>query len=330
MKFTILIIAHKREKYIESAIQSVIKQDTSSEIEIIIITNFDSKQINQYKTGHKAKFINSVDESLSGKIKEGLSISTGEYICFLEDDDEFESNKISEIERIIDTQAGIDYLHNTQLFITEKGSKRKKYYKENKSDLIVNSEDLQSYSKIFLSNLHFNLSSVSINRRFANEIITKLPENLFLVVDFYLFLLVLSLQNHLAFFTEKRLTKFRVHNSSHLSFSDYNTFKVIENRISNNILKELDVIERTLPVKKEMIMRCLISFKFHWNLVQNIYSERNNRNLIRLNNIEPYFIKIKLLVRLVTPPDLGLYILYRLNRRIAARMFYVFRKIKSP
>jgi len=329
MKFTVLIIAHKREEYIELAIRSVMEQNTLSEVEIIAITNFDSKQMNRYMTEPRVKFIVSRSESLSGKIREGLTISTGDYICFLEDDDEFESNKISEIEKIIDAHSGFDYVHNNQVFITEKGLKRKKYYNENRTDLIVNSEELRSNYKVFLPHLHFNLSSVTISRRFANEIITKIPEDLIFVVDFYLFLLVLSLPNHLAFFTAKRLTKFRVHNSSHLSFSDYNTFKVIENTISSNMLKELDIIERSLPVKKEIIMRCLISHKFHWDLIRNIHSDRKDRNQKKSDNTRPNSVQFKFLIKLVSPLDVGLYVLYRFNRRVAARMFHVFRKIKN-
>ena len=111
---SVLIINHKREKYVYGAILSVLKQKIpESEYEIIVVSNIklDEKFTNY---GNNLKFIYSEDETYGGKLAAGFKISKGEIISPLEDDDQFHEDKLFRIKEVFSDESLI-YYHNGKI-----------------------------------------------------------------------------------------------------------------------------------------------------------------------------------------------------------------------
>lgn len=93
-KISIIIPVYNVEKYIEKAMESIIKQ-TYKNIEIIIIDD-ESKDnsieiCEKYeKQDKRIKIIHQKNKGLSGARNTGLEVATGEYIMFIDPDDTFE------------------------------------------------------------------------------------------------------------------------------------------------------------------------------------------------------------------------------------------------
>ncbi|SMD30810.1 glycosyltransferase family 2 protein [Picrophilus oshimae] len=151
MRFSILITVYDRREYVERAIKSV-KNQILNDLEIIVISNID------LKLDDDIIYIRSHEKSLSGKIIEGISMASGDVICFLEDDDEFKPEKLVKISKYFDM--GYDYVHNA--LITDNADKGK----------IINIPG-------------FNMSSTAISINLARSI--KIPENINTGLDIYIY-----------------------------------------------------------------------------------------------------------------------------------------------
>lgn len=99
---SIIMPTYKRDIFLERALKSLINQ-TYKNIEIIIVDdNFDNeirrsveKIIDKYKDNQQIKYIKNT-KNIGGAFSRnvGIKYSTGKYIAFLDDDDEYDLNKI--------------------------------------------------------------------------------------------------------------------------------------------------------------------------------------------------------------------------------------------
>lgn len=91
MKFSVIIPAYNAEIFIERSIRSVLSQ-TFSDFEIIVI-NDGSKDTTYEKaisiTDERLVVINKTNEGVSTARNAGIQVARGEYICFLDADDEY-------------------------------------------------------------------------------------------------------------------------------------------------------------------------------------------------------------------------------------------------
>ena len=113
--FSIILPTYNREKKIVNAINSVLNQ-TYKNWELIIIDNKSTdntkKIVDQFKNSNF--FFYELDNNgiIAKSRNHGISKARGEYICFLDSDDWWESNKLQKVYRsIIDGNTFIYHDH---------------------------------------------------------------------------------------------------------------------------------------------------------------------------------------------------------------------------
>jgi len=98
-KISIIIPTYNRAHTLRRAINSVILQETSEEIEINIIddgsTDDTKKVIDEISHSVKINYIHQVNSGVAAARNTGLKLSKGEFICFLDSDDEWLPDKIN-------------------------------------------------------------------------------------------------------------------------------------------------------------------------------------------------------------------------------------------
>ena len=98
VQFSILVVAYNRKEFLLNAVNSALNQTIEkSEFEVIVIKNFEDEKIDQEIAGLEIANILSDKASLGEKIIQGTLAAHGEYICLLEDDDQFSSHKLETI-----------------------------------------------------------------------------------------------------------------------------------------------------------------------------------------------------------------------------------------
>lgn len=126
MKYTIIITVYNKEKYIERAIKSALKQKKS---EIIIIndgsTDNSEKIIKKYKNQKNIRYIYKENTGIADTRNVAIEYVNTKYFLFLDADDYLESNLIEEIDKYED----YDVLSFNAISLTENNIFSKKMIK---------------------------------------------------------------------------------------------------------------------------------------------------------------------------------------------------------
>jgi glycosyltransferase involved in cell wall biosynthesis len=96
MKISIITVCYNSEKYIKSAIESVLNQDYRNKEYIIIDGNSTDSTIeivDSYKD-RIDKIISGPDSGIYDAMNKGLKLATGDIICFLNSDDLYIDNQV--------------------------------------------------------------------------------------------------------------------------------------------------------------------------------------------------------------------------------------------
>lgn len=280
MKFSIIVIAHKRKEYIFEALKSITNQNIPRDtFEVIVVKNFVDKEIDEFIQEIGGANFLSNQEGLAGKIKIGLETCKGEYICFLEDDDCFVPQKLSSLWKLIDINPDLDYIHNGHIVVTnnifkwipdKNNLQNKGFILEEKSFSII-----QLVSKSF----HFNLSSITISHKLGFFLKDHLPSGFIHVVDISILFYAMEITKSKIYFSNLKLTYFRKHNSSHLFFGNLQDFCDFENSLSELEIKELNLLKQGIGKRDSReAVDCLID---QWNLRKSIFSETMNTRIER-------------------------------------------------
>ena len=160
---SVIIPYYKKKKYIADALKSVLKQ-TYNNLEILIIYDDPNKEDlghvnNLCLSDRRIKLIINDKNIGAGKSRNiGIEKSNGQFIAFLDADDEWKSNKIEEqIKFMVDNK--IDFSHTSYTVINEKNDfislRRAKNFFDLKdlikscdiglSSVLLNKEILKSY-----------------------------------------------------------------------------------------------------------------------------------------------------------------------------------------
>ncbi len=152
MKFTILITSYNKEKYLKKCIQSCLSQN-KNDYEIILCDNFSDDGTKAILTEfeNKIKIIKKKKVSKHGPvnqmdlIKEGLNISKGDYICFLDGDDYFYSDKLKTLEKYLDINKNLNMIFDLPEIKKKNHFKQlriKKKYQNNIWPTIINTSSI--------------------------------------------------------------------------------------------------------------------------------------------------------------------------------------------
>lgn len=250
---SVLITAYDRKEFLLNAIKSVVNQTLEKKYyEIIVVKNFNDDLVDDFIEHNNISNIYSCDTTLSGKLVEALNIARGTVISFLEDDDQFISNKLQIVYNKFKSK-NVVYYDNDQVTINEKYNRF--YNKSNKG-------------------IAFNMSSISVKKSILNLNYLK-KVNLNYALDYFMYLSALESGQNIIRGKDK-LTYYMVHNSaSNVYTDDINEF--IKRKTS---LAELDISTFL------MFHRMFISTKAKNFITQKIANDEIDRYIYG-NNKKP-------------------------------------------
>ncbi len=113
LPISVIVIAHDRKDYLLEALESVKNQTLDrKKYEIICVKNFMDEVLESQIKNSVDLLINSQEDRYGMKVFEAISASTGEILCFLDDDDAFSRNKLEIIYSQFTENERLEYFHN--------------------------------------------------------------------------------------------------------------------------------------------------------------------------------------------------------------------------
>ncbi|MCI2411905.1 glycosyltransferase family 2 protein [Cuniculiplasma divulgatum] len=222
MKISVIIPAYKRKNFVLDAVNSVLKNDTKSNFEILVVKNFHDTAIENELIKNGVNVIDSMDETLGGKIVEAFHKSDGDVVSILEDDDRFATYKLMEIEKSFQNK-NLGFFHNSTSCIDYDGRTVKSDKDRKKVLYISDRKKEENLRQIHQYKGYYNTSSMTVRREIIMDIVPYM-EKIKLNVDLLLLLGALKSSYDL-FFTPMKLTEYRKHDSTsnrrNTSFSDF-------------------------------------------------------------------------------------------------------------
>ncbi len=124
---SIIVPVYNTEKYLYDCIESVLSQDFEN-FELIFVNDGsvdNSLQILQkyaFEYPERIKLINQQNEGLSGARNNGMMISEGEYILFLDSDDMLKENSLTCLKTAIEVYSADVFAFNSEILIEYKNT----------------------------------------------------------------------------------------------------------------------------------------------------------------------------------------------------------------
>ena len=253
---SVIITAYNRTEFCIDAISSVLNQDKlATKCEIIVVKNFYKKEIDNLIRANNIISIFKDNCNLGEMLSTAISSASGEFLCFLDDDDLFLPNKISHVIRVFREVENLNYYHHSQdirdinmvpieTIYTQKSAYGKVF-------VMAKEVDKQFYylrkKHILLSTLFFNLSSIAIRKEIIMKRLNYLSQMETHPEDFMIFAALIYHDDSILLHENVSLTIYR----SHDSLSNIQTGK--ETSVLN---RKKDVIEKDIKSTCVLIKMC--------------------------------------------------------------------------
>jgi glycosyltransferase involved in cell wall biosynthesis len=226
---SVIVTAYNRRKYLPFALRSLEAQTLPKDrFEVIVIKNFEDRESDYIISRNGWKDVYNDDSYHGRKILAGLEESRGDVITFLEDDDVYVNNRLEEVYKAFTSYDRLVYFHNSQTIIDENGNVFERpppSFLSSKnlvggSPIVVDVDRLRELAKRYNVSVidlvlkvrayaWHNSSSLAVRRGVLEAEAHLLRE---LPTAFDVFALASSLRaGGLMYFTDERLTLFRVH-----------------------------------------------------------------------------------------------------------------------
>ncbi len=231
MKISVVIPSHNRKELLKRSINSVNNQ-TIKPFEIIVVDDgsFDGTEAMIKRNYDFIKFIKQKNKGVSAARNFGIKVSSGEWICFLDSDDEWKNDKLEK--QIIAVKSNPDYkfFHSDEIWIKNgKRINQKKKHKKYGGDIFDKCLDMCRISP----------SSVLIDKTIFDDV-GIFNENLVICEDYELWLRICN-KYSVFFINEPLIIKYGGHQGQ-LSYSvdsiEYHRIKALEYLMSSNLKKK--------------------------------------------------------------------------------------------
>ncbi len=214
---TVIITAYDRKRFLLKAIQSAVEQTlTKKNYEIIVIKNFTENTIDGFINQYNIKNI-LMDGTIGEFLYAGVSISAGEVISFLDDDDLFSKEKLAILYNTFKANINLCYFHNSSIFIND---------------------EYQKLNLPIADSIAFNMSSITVRKSILKlENLSKLD----FAPDEYMYLSALdSTKSFIA--TREQLTYRIVNNGiAHINTDNIDEFIRSKQTINERIIKNFKI-----------------------------------------------------------------------------------------
>lgn len=178
-KFSIIMSIYNVEKYLEEAIESIIKQDIGFEenVQLILVNDGSTDNSEEICIKYKKMFPNNVvyakkeNGGISSAKNMGLRYRSGKYVNFFDSDDKLEKNTLTEVEKFFDKNENIISMVAIPLvfFEAQKGFHPKYKYMGNTNRII--NLDYEPYNFVLSSASVFYKTEIFNNIIFDEEMV---------------------------------------------------------------------------------------------------------------------------------------------------------------
>ena len=228
MNISVVIPSYNRKDFLKRSIDSAINQ-TKKPLEIIVV---DDGSTDGTETMIKSdydfvKFIKQKNKGVSAARNIGIKVSIGEWICFLDSDDEWKKDKLEKQINAMKSNPGYKFFHSNEIWI-KNGIRinQKKKHKKYGGDIFDKCLDMCRISP----------SSVMIDKTVFDEV-GNFNENLVVCEDYELWLRICD-KYRVFFIDEPLIIKYGGHQGQ-LSYSiesiENHRIKALEHLILGNL-----------------------------------------------------------------------------------------------
>lgn len=170
---SVIVTAYNRKEYLREALQSVADQDLpKEEFETFVVMNFEDREIEEMCHRLNAEIIHTVERNVALFRYEAIDRARGQVLVFLDDDDRWESRKLSHVFELFSSDRNLGFYRNSIRFINHDGVEidnpyryRPIQYREKGSRLYIPGKVLEGYSEHIINRRYdFNCSSISIRK----------------------------------------------------------------------------------------------------------------------------------------------------------------------
>ena len=231
MNISVVIPTYNRVELLKRSIDSVINQ-TIKPFEIIIVDDGsnDGTQAMVKKKYDSLKLIKQKNKGASAARNSGIRASSGEWICFLDSDDEWKNDKLEKQITAVANNSDYKFFHSNEIWIKNgKRINQKKKHKKYGGDIFKKCLDMCRISP----------SSVLIDKNIFEEI-GFFNVNLVVCEDYELWLRICD-KYEVFFIDEPLILKYGGHQGQ-LSYSidsiEYHRIKALEYLLSTGLSKE--------------------------------------------------------------------------------------------
>jgi glycosyltransferase involved in cell wall biosynthesis len=225
------VTAYNRRKYLPFALRSLEAQTLPrNRFEVIVVKNFEDKKSDNIISRNGWKDVYNDDSYHGRMVLAGLEESRGEVITFLDDDDMYVSNRLEEVYKAFTSFKRLVYFQNSQTIIDDNGNVLERpppslpiSISKNLvggSPIVIDVDKLRGLVKRYnvsvidlvlkvRAGADFNNSSVAVRRHVVEshaQLLKRLPAS----IDNFAFVSSLK-AGGLIYFTDERLTLYRVH-----------------------------------------------------------------------------------------------------------------------
>ena len=218
---SVIIHRYKRAEFYESAVESVVNQTLDpNSFEIILVTDFYDRNLKKLSNKYKNfRFIIYQGTCLGERIRSALSISRGEILCFLDDDDEFNAEKLFHVMKLFSENKDVAYYHNGQQLIDSEGREIKlggylgRLHHKDSCYFYVRHDMKDKHYKIFSeTRADFNSSSISVRRSHIERTLNWI-DGISIKLDTFMFYSSL-ISNGDMVIDSRPFTRYRVHGNN--------------------------------------------------------------------------------------------------------------------
>lgn len=268
LTISVIVAAYRRKTFLKEAIVSLLKQNFSNPIEIIVLKDFESEEIDILMKERGIKEIRRGNESFGESVSRGIVESTGDILFFLDDDDMFVENKIASVYKFFLDYPDLVYYHNSVFPIDKYGNSfEKNPFPKPSSTVLIHIDSGKVFPKeAFKFNPYFNSSSIAIRKSIILEKLVYLREVSANLDNFYFYCAVIS--GGLLIIDNAILTKYRVHDSTTQILDPSLSETKLTNYYSRSLQSLNVMIKMTQnPTYKKMVACSIVRTKINLNLI---------------------------------------------------------------
>ena len=278
-RITVIITSFNRRRFLLRALNSVLTQSLKrNKYDIIVTKNFYDEEIDSVLSKNNVKSLIFEGIGIGPRIIDSLSEIKTDIVCFLEDDDIFEPDKLKFILNEFINKPNLIYIKNNIIYRNASGVKSKEIFKIDFQNLKDNeiSKSRKSIIKYFKLSLYFNLSSVSVKRELL-EHYKHIISKMILSVDLALFICSIDSRMQMLFILDY-LSVYTVHSSYSLpSTANQQSFLIDRMKVSNSYFQDGEILLNSInnPDSRQLLFANYIVWKLHTNVINQSASRKD-------------------------------------------------------